>query len=155
MSITTIKGNLLTSEGYIIHGCNTQGVMGAGVALAIKEMYPHAYHVYRAMFDNCLQERPGLGSISTAKVSDTRVIINAITQDKTGRDKDVVYVSYDGVRASMRKANSLLKHNPAGLDNPRLNFPLIGCGLANGDWDIIKAIIEEEITSAETFLYIL
>ena len=37
------KGDVLTTnDDIIIHGCNSAGVMGAGVALAIKRKYPKA-----------------------------------------------------------------------------------------------------------------
>lgn len=35
------KGNLLDiTSGVIVHGCNMRGVMGSGVALAIRNKYP-------------------------------------------------------------------------------------------------------------------
>jgi O-acetyl-ADP-ribose deacetylase (regulator of RNase III) len=42
------KGNLLeVKEGIITHGVNCQGVMGSGVALAIKQKYPSAFYSYK------------------------------------------------------------------------------------------------------------
>ena len=33
-------------EVVIVHGCNTQGAMGSGVAKAIRRKYPWAYEAY-------------------------------------------------------------------------------------------------------------
>ena len=42
------NGDLLNvTEGIILHGCNGQGVMGAGVAKAIKMKYPEAFTAYK------------------------------------------------------------------------------------------------------------
>lgn len=44
--INTVKLNLLDiSHGIIAHGCNAQGVMGAGVAKQIKIKYPTAFEI--------------------------------------------------------------------------------------------------------------
>jgi O-acetyl-ADP-ribose deacetylase (regulator of RNase III) len=52
--IETRKGSLLDATGIIVHGCNCQGVMGSGVALAIKK----ALHVARKVIER--KERDGL-----------------------------------------------------------------------------------------------
>lgn len=47
MKLNVKQGDLLAvNTGCIIHGCNAQGVMGAGVALAFKNKYPAAYTRY-------------------------------------------------------------------------------------------------------------
>ena len=53
MSIIVYEGNLLDSKANIIcHQTNCKGVMGSGVALAVKTRYPAAYESYRKAFDN-------------------------------------------------------------------------------------------------------
>ena len=47
-----IKGDLLNeTTGLIAHGVNCQGVMGKGIALAIKKKYPQVFIDYKQYFD--------------------------------------------------------------------------------------------------------
>jgi O-acetyl-ADP-ribose deacetylase (regulator of RNase III) len=45
----------------------------------------------------------------------------------------------------MRKINHLFKGNTIGL-------PMIGAGLAGGDWNRIKKIIEEELDAMDVWI---
>lgn len=47
-----IEGDITdVSEGLIVHSCNNTGVMGAGVALAIKKKWPIVYDHYKSNLD--------------------------------------------------------------------------------------------------------
>jgi len=72
---------------------------------------------------------------------DTRfVIINAYTQyDWRGKGVKAEY-------AAIRKVFSRLRQEFSGL---RIAYPLIGAGLARGDWNQIAAIIEEELAGMD------
>jgi O-acetyl-ADP-ribose deacetylase (regulator of RNase III) len=53
MKWTYKDGDLLKSgEPVIAHGCNTHGVMGAGIAKQVAFMYPDAYQQYRKACHN-------------------------------------------------------------------------------------------------------
>ena len=46
--IEIINGNIFKGDADIIcHQVNTHGIMGAGIALQIKEKFPDVYAVYR------------------------------------------------------------------------------------------------------------
>jgi O-acetyl-ADP-ribose deacetylase (regulator of RNase III) len=131
-------GDLLdVEEGAIIHGCNAQGVMGSGVALAIKTKYPKAYESYKK-FEEKHELR--LASVSMIAVhNDTPHkfwVCNVITQEFYGTDPKVQYVSYGAIHLGFEK---LHKHFP--LATP-FHFPKIGAGRGNGDWKIISNLIE-------------
>lgn len=129
------KGNLLdVKEGIIAHGCNARGVMGSGVALAVKEKYPEAYRVYRQY---CEDEPNILGHYMFVAVSPTLAIANLITQSSFGRDPNVRYVSYDAVDDAFKDLSQIAKNS-----NLTIHIPKIGAGLGNGDWNVISAIIE-------------
>ena len=142
-------GNLLSvTKGHIVHGCNAQGVMGAGVALAIKNMYPDCFEAYRKQF-----EASGLklGSVVPFMVSDDLIIWNAITQNLYGKSGER-FVSYDAVEESLAQieyAIKIFQHMDATL-----HFPMIGAGLGGGKWPIIESIIDNTIT-AEKVLWVL
>lgn len=48
--IHRISGNLLACTGILVHGCNCKGVMGSGVAAAIRNRWPDVYKAYREKF---------------------------------------------------------------------------------------------------------
>jgi O-acetyl-ADP-ribose deacetylase (regulator of RNase III) len=135
MRINYIKGDLLSvTSGLIVHGCNAQGVMGSGVALAVRHKYPKAYNDYRtAIFENFL----GLGEVQFVKVSEGLYLCNAVTQEFYGRDNKV-YVSYEAIWSIFQAVFSLATHGYT------VSIPKIGAGLGGGDWDRILQIIKEQ-----------
>ena len=137
------KGNLLdVTEGVIAHGCNSYGVMGSGVVLAVKEKYPKAFAKYKVFCDNN-QEYDILGQSVAVLVTDDLLIVNMITQENFGRDPNVRYVSYDAIDSCFDHLRR--SHDETLIVNknaPILNIPKIGAGLGNGNWNVISEIIE-------------
>lgn len=126
-------GNLITlaDEGQfdvIAHGCNCHCNMGAGIAKAIKDRWPEAYVADCATKKG---DRSKLGTYSSAEVGDV-TIINLYTQYDYTRDK--VDVEYEAVEDGLKK----IKEAFAGK---RIGLPLIGAGLAGGNWLLIREII--------------
>lgn len=171
MTITTVKGDALevtdkSEWRYLLHGVNCQGVMGAGIALTIKNKFPKVHEEYRA-----LSEFGGLklGTIQCVNVEDENkffmglTIVNAATQyDTGGRSRGEPDVDYDAIRTCFRQINvqafmdRRTAHEMGMKISPVISFPLIGCGLAGGDWNIVSKIIEEEISDEfEKRLYVL
>jgi len=141
-------GDLLSvTKGHIVHGCNAEGVMGAGVALAIKNKYMGCYDAYRNHFEDFGLK---VGEVIPYIVNDDLIIWNAITQESYGSFGR--HVSYDGVEETLAQIEygmKIFQHMPAVL-----NFPMIGSGLGGGKWPIIEAIIDNTIT-AEKVLWVL
>jgi O-acetyl-ADP-ribose deacetylase (regulator of RNase III) len=137
----TLKGDLLqfAEDGnfdVIIHGCNCFCQMGKGIALTIKNKFPEAY---KADLETAKGEKNKLGTYSKADTGNF-TIVNAYTQYHwagKGRNAD-----YDAIRNVMK----LIKQNFSGK---RIGYPLIGAGLAGGDWDVISTIISEELKGEE------
>lgn len=127
---------LLETKGLIVHGCNTQGVMGAGIAKLLKEKYPSVYHDYIYRYKTGLK----LGDVILTKINHDLCIASAITQEHYGRDPNVVYVDYDAVEKAFIAINEF-----ANRYHYEVKFPLIGCGLANGDWNVISKIIDKTL----------
>jgi len=146
-----VVSDLLDIEhGMIVHGCNAQGVMGAGVADQIRRKYPYAHRVYH---DAYTAAGLVLGEVIYA-VFDTGnlIIANAITQQFFGQCSNRVYVDYHAVRKCMRSVAGVAKQH-----SMQVHFPKIGAGLARGDWSILSTIIDEELDDAgvEGILHIL
>lgn len=128
-------------NGYIMHGCNAQGVMGSGVARIIRNKYPKAYERYAEQRPNYI-----LGEVIPVKVADDLTIINAITQDLYGTDKR--HADYDAIRQAMKGAKHLVTTDQFSTTR-ELHMPFIGAGLAGGDPATILAIMYEELAGAE------
>ena len=145
MKIEYIKGDLLRTEvNHIMHGCNSRGVMGSGVAKVLREKYPQAYNDYIFKYNNYGLE---LGDVIVSVQDDGKVIHNAITQRDYGRDSSRVYVSYWAIAEVFRKINS------RGIKE--IAMPKLGAGLANGDWNVISAIIENTLIDTKPYVYVL
>ena len=136
MTIIYKQGDVLSGpEKYILHGCNAQGVMGSGIAKAIRSKWPEVYDRYHEAYQ---ARRLSLGSVVPIVVGG-KTVFNCITQKYYGRDKNIVYVDYKAVESCMNIVSDILKDEQGAC----VAMPLIGCGLANGDWNIVEAIIDK------------
>ena len=124
--------------------------MGSGVALRVKRMFPFAYNAYMLQYNI---DGLHLGQLISGREGDV-IVLNMITQATYGRDKNVVYVSYDAVEECVRHINT-------GCGNIKQSsvvevvMPKVGAGLANGDWNIIEKIIEGGSTNFQPVVYTL
>ena len=145
MKIDYIKGDLFSTPiKTIAHGCNAQGVMGAGVARIIRERYPEAYQEYKE-----IHEREGLvlGTLVAAG-SKGKVIINAITQNLYGKTGDR-FASYDAIDSCFH----LINLSMALEEQTHVAMPMIGAGLGGGKWEVIAEIIEHRCRYVRPVVY--
>lgn len=147
MDIEYVTGNLLdTPHRLILHGCNARGVMGSGVAKAIRNNYPEAYDRY---FDRHLSKGLRLGEVIFAPSRD-KLIANGITQENYGRDGKQ-YVSYRAINNVMETVNDFASE----INCSHVAMPLIGAGLGGGSWRTIAGIIEIKCQNVIPVIYIL
>jgi O-acetyl-ADP-ribose deacetylase (regulator of RNase III) len=148
MPINVIQGDLLrVTDGIIVHGCNCQGVYGAGVAKQIAQVYPQA----KATYLQCIQtqdryrapRRELLGMVDFIQVTPSLWIANAFTQEFYGREPGRVYSSLSAIQAAFEKVSDKLSTMSLGSPcQPTISFPCIGAGLGGGDWQSICQVIE-------------
>lgn len=132
MSILDIK------SGIIVHSVNCQGVMGCGLALALRTKYLSIYPSYRK-YCQSHYFRPGM--VQFINVDENLWICNLAGQDRYGRDKR--YTDYEAMREGLKKVRIWREMN-----HPELTVYIpcgIGCGNGGGDWEVVKKIIEETI----------
>lgn len=140
----SVKGDLLSLAAagtfdVLVHGCNCFNTMGAGIAKTIRDQFPAAYDVDLKTKSG---DRNKLGTITTATIQSGDhefVIVNAYTQYDFRGSKNA---DYEAIRAAFK----MIKSEFAGK---RIGYPLIGAGLAGGDWDVISKIIDEELTGED------
>jgi len=161
-----VNGDLiqLALEGnfdVITHGCNCFCTMGAGIAPKMAKAFS---------CDQFKMEHPQLkGHIDKLGNIDGRVlnifnqkayipensprelilklpdykltVVNSYTQYGFGSNHSngvSAPIDYEALILCMRKINFTFKGQRVGL-------PQIGCGLAGGDWNVVKAIIQREL----------
>lgn len=118
----------------IVQGCNCMNQMGKGIALTIKMIFPEAYV---ADCETVKGDINKLGTISTATVTvkgKPLTIVNGYTQYSWKGDG--VLADYDAIRNVMLQVK-------AQYTGKKIGIPLIGAGLARGDWAVISSIIKD------------
>lgn len=153
-----IKGNLLdlAEQGQfdvILHGANCFCTMKSGIAGEIAKRYPE---VVLADKQTVAKDPKKLGHLTTARVTRANfsfMVVNLYTQFDYGRDPNVQYVNYDAVAKSLNTLAARMKHS--NLIDMRIGYPKFGAGLANGDWNIISKIIDEELKDFDHTLVVL
>lgn len=139
----TIKGDLLDLAAMgcfdvIVHGCNCFNAMDGGIAAQIAKRFPEAQDA-----DNITAEgdKYKLGKATLAPVLDENgdafIIVNAYTQFAPGGGNAV---EYDAVYEVF---NTVVRNLALAGNDVRIGIPMIGAGIAGGNWDLLKLIIED------------
>lgn len=162
-----IDGNLITLTlenkfDVISHGCNCQNQMGAGIAPHMAKAFGcDRYDMEHPQYKGDINK---LGTIDYQErfivngkvnpnyeyhIPDSNqkplYVVNSYTQYHYGRNhKDGVStpLDYEALTLCMRKINKVFKGKHVGL-------PKIGAGLAGGDWERIKTIIQTELIDCD------
>ena len=143
------NSNLLdVQRGIICHQTNCIGVMGGGVALQIREKWPKVYPVYR---EECgiftAKTEHLLGHVQDVLVKDNLVVANCYGQVFPGTGCMTDYKAWDAILDKLKDLS-----NYFNLD---LHFPwMVGCGLAGGDWNVMRKKIENAFSSPRTKVFI-
>lgn len=119
---------------HIVHQCNLYNTFGSGLAAVIKHKYPEAYQADCATPKGDITK---LGTFSVAETKDGKKIINLYSQ--VGISATERTTNYE----AMVKGLTQIEHELNSFPNVVLGIPRgIGCGLANGSWDVVEPIIQ-------------
>ena len=133
--IKTVNQDLLTAPvDIILHSCNCFHTMGGGVAKALRNKYPE---VYEADLGTHYADKDKLGSFSVAYTKAGVTVFNLYTQFDYGTDERKV--NYEAFYKALEAFAEWVKVQNLSF---RVGVPYgISCGLAGGDWRIIKAML--------------
>lgn len=149
----------------LVHGCNCQKQMGAGLAKQIRYMFPEAYEAdligkcdpkYREQFieaDTDSSKKLGLYTMTNYFGGYDRhykFIINGYTQNYPGKQTDLF-----SLYRSFYILCTHLKEDFANFPNLKIGMPKIGCGLAGGEWHKMEVILSKVFTNRDIFVYTL
>lgn len=142
MEIKNINGNLLDSNAeYIMHQVNCQGVMGSGVAKAIKDKWPVVFEKYEGVVElaNAADGESLLGRVLPVKVSPTQTVMNLFGQNLFGYDGDR-YTSYDAIDRCIRRVAERCRE--AGVKSVALPWHM-SSDRGGANWNIIMEMIKQ------------
>lgn len=142
--ITYVEGSLFESPAQVlVNTVNTKGVMGKGIALEFKRIYPEMFREYR---DLCDQQKLGIGTLHLYKTPH-KWILNFTTKKHWRQPSRIEYVEA-GLQTFVKV------YGEKGITSAA--FPPLGCG--NGQLDFerqVKPLMEQYLgkLSIPMFIY--
>ena len=138
--ITYHNGSVLDSGCELIcHQVNLQGVFGGGLARAIGNKYPEVEDKYTAF------EPKELGQACIVKAKDGTLIANLFTQDYS--------FNTNYIRLNSCLLGVLEYAKKKGIKTIGIPYKY-GCGIANGDWDIVELTFKRVFNDTDIDLQI-
>jgi O-acetyl-ADP-ribose deacetylase (regulator of RNase III) len=120
------------------HGCNCMHNMGAGIAKTLAQRFPQ---VVEADLSTPHGAKDKLGTYSCATVAELNLrVLNIYSQ--FSHKGPIPRADYAAIEQAARSISR-------EFGGKRLGLPLIGAGLAGGDWLIIKEILGRELESVD------
>ena len=170
--IKIIEGNLFDSKAnFIVHQVNCQGIMGGGVALQVKERYPHVEREYRKYINYCNKnDLKILGSVQyvPSEVWAVGLVDTMKNNDVIDYDKNYQYIvnlfGQDTIGTGLQTDMKALK---SGLIDIRDKVQKIGATVAlpyklgscrgGANWEnvytVIKKVFENSNVDVEIWRY--
>ena len=170
--IKIIEGNLFDSKAnFIVHQVNCQGIMGGGVALQVKERYPHVEREYRKYINYCNKnDLKILGSVQyvPSEVWAVGLVDTMKNNDVIDYDKNYQYIvnlfGQDTIGTGLQTDMKALKN---GLIDIRDKAQKIGATVAmpyrmasvrgGANWEnvytVIKKVFENSDVDVEIWRY--
>lgn len=138
------NGDLLKcKEDIIVHQVNVDGIMGGGVAKQIAEKYPQTEKEYKEFckkHDFSFEKLYGKVDLTKEK---GKYIANMFSQYKS------FATSYNALEIALTKIRNFAEQEKLTVAMP---FK-IGCGIANGEWEIVQDIINKVFKGYTVNLY--
>lgn len=134
----TIYQNIMKIEsGVIAHQVNCLGFMGCGMALTIRQRWPHVYQRYRYFGKATGNGTLTIGKIQMIRVGDRLWVANLAAQDDISRERRMT--DYHALEQCLKKlASWAIKRKLTVF------FPYrMGCGNAGGDWEVVSDLIDK------------
>jgi O-acetyl-ADP-ribose deacetylase (regulator of RNase III) len=141
-------GNLLDSEAEaLVNTVNTEGVMGKGIALQFKNLFPHNFKLYAKA---CKNKEVKVGKMlvteEEALFSGKKIIINFPTKTSWRLPSEYQYIE-----SGLAELVKVIKEK----NIKTIAIPPLGSGNGGLDWNIVKQIMEKHLSNldCEIFIY--
>lgn len=147
MPINYTTGDATAPEGdspkLIVHVCNDKGGWGKGFVVAISKRWEEPEAGYRRWHKKGGNPPFELGQVQFAEVEPNLWVANMIGQHGMGQKRGKPPIRYEAVEEGLRRVAEFASQKEASVHMPR-----IGCGLAGGEWQEIKQIIERTLVAS-------
>lgn len=156
--MATSVGNILdVTEGVIVQQVNCQGVMGSGIAKAIRDKWPVVWDQYSEFTGPpyCQKDSGAglLGLCLVTCVAPKLIVANVFGQQffrRQGTLDTTRFTSYDALDIAFTELAKMF----SGLKAP-IHYPLIGSDRGGAHWPIVKAIIDHRLKGLDHRLWLL
>lgn len=142
-----IEQDILTvKQGTICHQVNCQGVMGGGLALSIRNKWPHVYEKYKNFCKRAdYWPMDLLGMAESVEINDKLIVYNIFGQFDFGGGGER-HTDYCALNNAFHHIKEIESAANTKLD---IYFPyLMGCDRGGGDWRIVSKMIEHYFPNA-------
>ena len=137
-----IEQDILTiTNGVILHQVNMHGVMGGGIAYHIAQKWPKVCELYKEF---CIEVKNPIGKVLFIPANSDLIIGNCFSQME--KDINGTLTDYEAVRKCFNYVEQFSQYTD-------IHIPYqYGCGIANGDWNIVVKIIYETLPMATIYI---
>ena len=132
----------------IVHIVNDIGKWGAGFVLALSRRWSNLKNDYQTHY-----RAYSLGDIYVSKTSDKNIyVVDLFSQHGIRTAFNPTVIRYDAVEQGLKKLRYRLEKT--SLKDVSIHMPKIGSGLAGGNWQIIKNIINKVFDGSNIPIYV-
>ncbi len=140
-------GNLLDSKAdALVNTVNTVGVMGKGIALQFKKMFPHNYKLYSAA---CKSKELQVGKLLVTEdgslLSGKKIIINFPTKTDWRLPSEYDYIE----KGLIELAKTIKEQNIKSVA-----IPPLGSGNGGLNWHKVKQLIEKHLSDINCEIFV-
>ncbi|MGD9716339.1 MAG: macro domain-containing protein [Sulfuricurvum sp.] len=140
--ITYVRTNIFESNAQVlVNTVNTVGVMGKGLALKFKQLYPDMFASYQKYCENGLLS---VGKLQLFKTSN-KWILNFPTKKEWRKPSQLEYIE-----AGLQK----FVDNYQRLGIRSISFPMLGCGNGGLDWEEVRPLMEKYLKNLPIDVYV-
>jgi O-acetyl-ADP-ribose deacetylase (regulator of RNase III) len=143
--ITYVEGDLFQSPAKVlVNTVNTVGVMGKGIALQFKQIYPEMFKKYQSL---CEKKQLNIGDLWLYKTPH-KWILNFPTKKHWRSKSKVEYID-----AGLRKFVETYQEK----DIRSISFPMLGCGNGELNWESqVRPLMEKHLSDLpiEVFIHV-
>lgn len=145
--IKYLTGNLLDSEAQaLVNTVNTVGVMGKGIALQFKNMFPNNFKTYA---NACKNKELKIGKLLITEeetmLKGKKIIINFPTKTSWRLPSEYSYIE----AGTKELVKAIRKKNIKSIA-----IPPLGSGNGGLDWSKVKVILEKYLSDLDCDIYI-
>lgn len=137
---------------FMAHGCNCQNAMGSGIAPFVRKECPEAYEADQGTKRGDIKKLGTMtsGMVSYEGVPFSSVYLNWYTQFDYSHWVNHEPLSYDAVNTCAKIFGQVARNQR--MAEHGFCMPLIGAGLAGGDWNIISLMIKNRIDVSHVYV---